>query len=113
MRNSNTVAYAASLVISSNPAKLHKVTGYNSLASAQFIQLHDAAALPVDTAVPKVVIAAAASSNFTIDFGKTGRNFATGIVLCNSWTGPTKTIGAANLWVDAQSGAIDGNIADD
>lgn len=106
MANRTTTAYAASLVIAANPAKLHKLTGYNS-GAAQFIQLHDAASLPADTAVPKVVIAVAATSNFEIDYSEFGRLFSTGIVVCNSSTGPTKTIGAANCWFDAQVGAID------
>lgn len=99
--NRTTVEYAASLVIASNPAVLRGLTGYNS-GAAQFIQLHDAASLPADTAVPKVVIAAAATSSFSIDFGDHGRKFSNGIVVCNSSTGPTKTIGAANCWFDAQ-----------
>jgi hypothetical protein len=72
------------------------------LGSAQFIQLHDAAALPADTAVPEVFITVPASSNFSIDFGQYGRTFVNGIVICNSTTGPTKTIGAANCWFDVQ-----------
>lgn len=107
MENRTTAAYSKSLVIAASPAKLHKVTGYNS-GSAQFIQLHDAASLPADTSVPDVVIAVPATSNFTIDFGEVGRVFGTGIVICNSSTGPTKTEGADDCWFDAQVGAVDG-----
>lgn len=99
--NRTTTVYAASLVIASNPAILRGLTGYNS-GAAQFIQIHDAASLPADTAVPKVVFTVQAQSNFSIDFGVSGRAFDTGIVVCNSSTGPTKTIGAANCWFDAQ-----------
>lgn len=107
MENRSTTAYAKSLVISSSPAKLHRITGYNS-GAAQFIQLHDASSLPADTAVPAVVITAGATSNFTIEFGESGRLFTTGIVVCNSSTAPTKTIGAAaNCWFDAQISAVD------
>lgn len=96
--NNPTVAYAASKVVKAAPGVLLGLTGYNSLASAQFIQLHDAPSLPADTAVPVEVITVAASSNFSFDFGVYGKAFATGIVVCNSTTGPTKTIGAANCW---------------
>lgn len=96
--NNPTTAYAASKVIKAAPGVLHGITGYNSLAGVQFVQLHDATSLPADTAVPVEVIAVAASSNFSIDFGVYGKAFATGIVVCNSTTGPTKTIGLANCW---------------
>ena len=100
--NASTTAYAASLVVKGTPGTLYGLSGYNSLASDQWIQLHDAATLPANTAVPVVIFLAKASANFGIDFGPRGRAFATGIVACNSTTGPTKTIGAANCWIDAQ-----------
>ena len=96
-----TTAYAASLIVKAAKGKLLGITGYNSKGSAQFIQVHDSATLPADTAVPKVVIAVAASSSFSLEFSK-GRDFANGIVICNSSTGPTKTIGSADIWIDAQ-----------
>ena len=97
-----TTAYAASLVASDQPATLYRVMGYNSKASAQFIQVHDAASLPADAAIPKIVITVAATSNFDIDLGIYGKSFQTGVVICNSSTGATKTIGAADCWIDAQ-----------
>lgn len=100
--NRTTTAYATNLVILSNPGRLFGLTGFNSKLSGQFIQLHDAGALPADTAVPVVVFYVPASSNFSIDFGIYGRSFVNGVVVCNSSTGPTKTIGAADCWFDAQ-----------
>jgi hypothetical protein len=103
--NVTSTAYETSHVVKATGGRLWGFSGYNSKGSAQFIQVHDAASLPADTAVPAVVITVAASSNFSIDFGTHGRQFATGIVICNSSTGPTKTIGSADCWFDVQHGA--------
>jgi hypothetical protein len=103
VKNVTTAAYAASLVVSATPkTRLCGLSGYNSLASTQFIQIHDAASLPANTAVPKIIFEVAASSKFAIDWGNNPRVFDTGIVVCNSTTGPTKTIGAADCWFDVQ-----------
>lgn len=98
--SSTSTAYEASRVVKASPGRCRKIIGYNSLASAQFIQVHDAASLPADTAVPKTVISVPASSTFEIDYSENSRFFSVGIVVCNSTTGPTKTIGAANCWFD-------------
>lgn len=101
-RNATSTAYEASRVVKASPGICYGLSGYNSSASAQFVQLHDATSLPADTAVPVVTITVPASSNFSIDFGVYGRTFANGIVVCNSSTGPTKTIGSADVWFDVQ-----------
>ena len=93
-----TTAYAASLVAKATGGVLYGLAGYNSGVAAQFIQIHDSATLPADGAVPAEVITVPPSSNFSIDFGAYGCGFGNGITVCNSSTGPTKTIGAANCW---------------
>lgn len=93
----STSAAAASLVVRNSAGTLLRIIGYNA-GGAQFIQVHDAAALPADTAVPAISIAAAATSNFTIEIPE-GVSFANGIVVCNSSTVATKTIGAADCTI--------------
>ena len=100
--NVSTSAYATSLVISAISKRLFGMSGYNSNVAGQFIQLHDASTLPADTVAPVVIFFVPGLSNFSIDFGVRGRNFTTGIVVCNSSTGPTKTIGSADCFFDAQ-----------
>ncbi len=102
LSNKSTAAYAASLVVKAAAGTLKKLSGFNSHAAPQWIQLHDAAALPANGAVPVAILYVGAQSNFSFDYGLEGRTFATGIVVCNSTTGPTKTIGAADCFFDAQ-----------
>lgn len=100
--NATTTANAASLIAKAGAGILYGLTGYNAKTSTQFIQLHDSATVPADTAVPKVVFAVPASSNFSLDYGEYGKSFASGIVICNSSTEATKTLGSADCWFDVQ-----------
>lgn len=100
--NASTTAYANSLVIKAAAGTLYMLNGYNSNTSDQFIQLFDSATLPANATAPKLTFYAPAESNFYFDFGFYGRAFASGIVVCNSSTGATKTIGSADCWFDAQ-----------
>jgi hypothetical protein len=97
----NTTTYATNLVIKNTAGTALSVSGYNSLASAQFIQIHDATTLPANGNAPIMVIPVAASSAFSFAIPSTGIPFSTGIVVCNSTTAPTLTIGAANCYFTA------------
>ena len=101
VRTISSTAYEASHVLASRPVTVYGISGYNSKASAQFIQLHDATSLPSDTAVPVFTATVAASSNFSLAMTVKGLKFANGCVVCNSSTGPTLTIGGADLFITA------------
>lgn len=96
-----STALAASLIIKDTPGTLFSLSVYNDKGSAQYIQLHDSATVPADTAVPVFVFQVATKTTQVINLADLGMSFATGIVVCNSSTAATKTIGSADCWFTA------------
>ena len=92
-----SAAYEKKHILKDGPGVLISLVGYNS-GAAQFIQIHDSAALPANGAVPVYTFKVEATSNFSLDIPISGAPFGVGIVVCNSSTGPTKTIGGDDCW---------------
>ena len=99
--SATTTALAASLVVKDTRGTLYGLTGYNNKSSSQFIHIHDAASLPANGAVPAIIFDVPATSPFSLDYN-VGREFQIGIVISNSSTAATKTIGSADCWFDVQ-----------
>lgn len=95
-------ALAASGVIKNSPGRLYKVWGFNNNLGVQYIQFFNAAAVPADTTVPTLTpVRVPGQQNFELDLGELGTDFLTGITWSNSSTLTTKTIGAADVWLNA------------
>ncbi len=77
-------------------------TVYSTKGSAQYINVFDANTVPADTAVPLFSLPIAANNVSGAAFTPRGRQFQTGLVLCNSSTDAAKTIGSADCFFDVQ-----------
>ena len=97
-----STALASSLVIKASAGRLLQLTGVNTKASAQYIQVFNNTSAPADTTAPILLAYVPAGGNFSFDFGDIGRYFSTGITVTNSSTAATKTIGSADCWFNAE-----------
>lgn len=98
--NQHSPALASSIVI----AGAHILYGYtvsNTNTNPQYVQVFDLAVLPADGAVPAVVFTVPGASDKAVQW-LPPRKMLQGIVLCNSSTAGTKTIGAADCFFDVQ-----------
>lgn len=96
-----TTALATNLVVKASAGTLYRISGYNNNAAARFLQIHNTTSLPADGVVPAWVVSVPLTASFTFDWGVYGRRFATGITVCFSTTLATKTIAAADMWLNA------------
>ena len=93
-----SAALEASHVISAVPASLYWLNVYNDKGSAQYIQVHDSASLPANGAIPVMTFTLASKATATIQLSDPPMAFTKGIVVANSSTGATLTIGSADCW---------------
>lgn len=99
--NATSSVAANSLIVKQTSGLVFGFTASSSLGAGQFIQLHDASSLPSDGAVPVAVFAIGSTSTAAAAWIPP-RSFRNGIVICNSTTQNTKTLGAANTLFDVQ-----------
>jgi len=97
----SSTALAASLVVKASAGSLFTAAIYNGNVGTQYIQVHNAASLPANATVPLFTFAMATGTTQILDFNLLGLTCSTGIVLCNSSTAATKTIGANDTWFTA------------
>lgn len=74
----------------------------NTNASAQFVLLFDASILPADGAVPIAGWSVPGAGTLNMGWNPYPRGFYAGLILCNSSTQASKTIGAADCLFDVQ-----------
>jgi len=96
----STTSYKSYSVSKSSSGVLYGLSGFNSNVIGQFIQIHNSSTLPADGAIPVIIFYAYPQCNFFWDGGKFGFYFTNGITWCNSSTGPIKTIGISDCWVN-------------
>jgi hypothetical protein len=99
--NFNQGAAIASAVVKAQPGALFGWSFTNTNAAARYLQFFDAVTVPADTAVPLISILVAIGASDVRSLIRP-RVFLKGIVVCNSSTGATKTVGAADSIVDIQ-----------
>lgn len=92
----NTSGLASSLIAKSSAGTALSIFGLSTLASVQFIHVFDSAVVPSNGAIPTLIFRVTSNSNFNFPIADTGIPFTNGIVVCNSTTDATLTLGAAN-----------------
>lgn len=99
--NATSDQYRNVLRVNSGSGYLFGFTVYSSRVSPQFVLVFDAGAVPADGATAVLVFTVPAASDKAIEWLRP-RWFSQGIIICNSSTAPTKTIGANDCFFDAQ-----------
>lgn len=93
---SSSAAAEASRVIKASAGSLFSATMFNNNGATRYLQAFNAAALPVNGTVPVFSIPVLTGASETLLLGDLGLTFSTGIVLANSSTATSLTIGAAD-----------------
>jgi hypothetical protein len=100
--NAYSPGLASSIVARTGTCRLYGFTVTSTNVAAQFILVIDAVAVPANGKIPRLALNVAAASPVGAYWGSVGRFFEHGIVICNSTTQNTLTLGAADCLFDVQ-----------
>ena len=99
--NHYSTALQSSMIVKTGPGILYGLTVTSTKAASQYLLVFDAASLPADGAIP--ILAKSVPANDAVGFSwLPGRTFLVGIVVCNSTTNTSKTLGLADCFFDCQ-----------
>ena len=102
LKNDSSAVLENARVCRIGPALVSGFHAHSTLDTAQFIMVFDASAIPADGAVTPMVWEVAGDSSRDVAWVPYPRGFRNGVVICNSTTNATKTLGAANTLFDVQ-----------
>ncbi len=97
--HTRSTVYVNSLIVQASAGEVIEVRGYNS-GPDQFLHIFDSATVPANGTTPLESYRIFADDNYFWE-PKKGVKFSTVIVITNSTTDPTKTIGAADISIFA------------
>jgi hypothetical protein len=101
-RNAASPALASSIVAMVGAGRLLGFSVSNTKVSSQFIQVFDLGALPTNGAIPVQSIDIATVVAKAVSFAYDGRWMTRGIVIANSSTQGSLTLGSADCLFDVQ-----------
>jgi len=101
-RNASSNALASSQVGFAGQGRLYGFSVSSTRASGQFVQLFDASAVPANGAIPILSLNIATGTSIAVDFGSEGRWMRIGVVVANSTTQGSLTLGSADCLFDVQ-----------
>lgn len=100
--NATSPKLSNSIIAATGVCRLYGFSATSTNVAAQFVLVFDSAVVPGTGAVPVYALNVAAAAGASSYFGSVGRSFDHGIVICNSTTQGTLTIGAADTLFDVQ-----------
>lgn len=97
----DSTAFETGKVIKASTAKLLNVRGYNKNAAKRWVMIFNTSAIPADGVFCPIVIPVEGQNSFYWESGMYPKVFQAGISICISTTDATKTLGAADLTINA------------
>jgi hypothetical protein len=92
----SSAALEASKIVKASKGILVGLAWTNTNGATRYLQVFDSATLPADATIPMMIFPLATGQTMVLTVPGVGIPFQNGIVVCNSSTMATKTIGAAD-----------------